>query len=169
MVIPKIRRALLAEWDLEETNPGIELRSGYELLYNTTELRYELYKVTARGAVKSDDSLTWQISCPYTGKSITPGMANWLQKYDTSCGGKYDDDDRKKQWRRTFKETMERHAKKKELDKLEMKYSLRGASERVKKYLENSRQVVVPAGAPVGETVQGKKIRPWRPLNGKWS
>lgn len=165
MIISVIRRAILPDYNLEETNHEVELRKGYELIYNTDDYRYELFRLTKLGAVRSDDLLEWQMSCPHTGKSITSGMRVWLQKYDTSEGGKLDDYDRKKNWAAQFKRIRERDADKAHKDRLERIYCMGGNARRVQRYLENQKQVVVPAGAPVGETVQGVKIRPWKGLN----
>lgn len=66
-----------------------ELDKNLLLIWNIDQ--WEIYR-------NQDNLIHWQKSCPTKGLTITSGIKNWLQKFDTSRGGRWDIADRKKQF-----------------------------------------------------------------------
>lgn len=64
------------------------LDKDLELIWNEDDGQWEFYRVTARAARRDDDTLAWQISAPFKGSIITPGIVNWLRSKDSTEGGK---------------------------------------------------------------------------------
>ncbi len=162
-----VRRALLGDWNLGSIPcpENIKLRKDYELIYNEDDLRWELYKVTHKGAADSDDRLQWQMSCPVTGSTITPGISRWLEQFDSSEGGKKDDNQRQKDWLETFNFVMDVDKKRRQKLDDDLRYATKGASNYLMKVLEGHKQCVVPAGPPVGRNPKtGALVRPYKKL-----
>lgn len=74
------------------------------VLFDIDSDTWQFYNVKSHGATKGDDMIHWQISAPTKGRYITPGIIDWLKKYDTSQRGFLDKDDLKKKWLNHFKE-----------------------------------------------------------------
>jgi hypothetical protein len=87
----------LQEWNRENF---VEL----DLLFDEGTNKWQFYKVKAHGAIPDDDLLCWQMSVPVEGTGITPGVFDWLKKYDSSNGGLLDEDELKKQWLKNWKQ-----------------------------------------------------------------
>ena len=106
MVKGILRRTLMSDYNLGSIECPIAvkscLRHDFELIYNSDDLRWELYKLHHHGATDSDDILHWQMSCPITGSIITTGISRWLEKFDKSEGGANDDEQTQKVWMYDF-------------------------------------------------------------------
>lgn len=80
-----------------------EFDSALELIWNEDDNRWEFYRVKKVGIVPEEDLLHWQISAPESGTCITPGILDWLRKYDQTNGGFLSIDDLKDEWRKNYK------------------------------------------------------------------
>ena len=73
-----------------------------ELIWNEDDNRWEFYRVKGYGVTPDHDVLHWQISAPSLGVDITPGIIDWLKKYNSSICGTLDQEDIRKRWLENF-------------------------------------------------------------------
>ena len=99
MIITELRRAELDKNGLGGLEPPPEvltalqrLDSKLELIWNRDHGQWEIYRN------KHTDVLHWQMSAPNKGSTITPGIASWLQQYDSNPQGMVDAEDMKSSW-----------------------------------------------------------------------
>lgn len=90
-----VRRAL------DEHNKGSPIQ--LDLLFDEMDNAWQFYLIKQKGVIPDEDVLCWQMSCPNKGTGITPGVLNWLKKYDTSKGGLLCQDELRSNWVSEFK------------------------------------------------------------------
>ena len=86
---------------LDEFNKTAHL--PLDLVYNLDLNQWEIYGIKAKGVTADDDLLHWQMSAPTVGTAVTPGIIDWVRKYDTTNGGLLDEDELKTKWLSEFK------------------------------------------------------------------
>jgi len=95
-----------------------------DILFDSDEtFSWQIYQISTKGVMSDDDFLEWQMSAPKRGTEITPGILQWLKKYDTSNGGLLDRNELKKNWLKEWKSAKEKHAKEKINRKEPYKYN----------------------------------------------
>jgi len=161
MIATVCKRGELANYNLGGlTPPLVELpRKNLELVWDRDDDRWQIYMVTP-GTTPSMDTMTWQISVPYKGSLVSKNIQFWLQKYDTTEGGKKDDDQRKQDWLDTFKWVREREHIKREKAFDDVCYESGHRAKFLERLAFGAPQCVVPAGPVVGINKKtGKPVR----------
>jgi len=167
VIVSLIKRRLLVEYNLGKYNPpsNIDLPKSVELIWNEDDTRWEVYKIQTSGAVASDDLLCWQISAPSLGLEVTPGIKDWLQKYDTSKGGAVSTKRRQTDWLRMFQASQYRLDQRREAEHKELIYELSHRAKFLSQLISRGgkarNSVVVPAMV-VGRTAKGVPIRAYK-------
>lgn len=161
MIIDEVKRCDLHKHGLGGHDPPSnvvaklkELNKDLELVWNGDDTRWEIYQ--ARG-----DTLYWQNSAPVLGLAITPGITDWLKKFDTSRGGRFDQQDREKQFLESLYEGLDKQAERKRKQQEDMEYGLKDVCKFAERALFGTKQVVMP-GPVVGQTGKGKSIRMYK-------
>ena len=126
------------------------------LLWNQDDFCWEVYSISAEGT--DNEVWTWQVTYPY--KELAGNFTQWLAKYDTSEGGRFDDDDRKKQGLSTLKELMRQQRVRKDKQLQERYYELGHICKFLERMAYGTKQVVVPE--QVVGMHKGKPIRAYK-------
>ncbi len=166
MIASKLSRREFPDYNLGGKEPPSEvvtklasLRVPCEAVWNEDDNQWEVYRLLRK------DTLTWQMSAPNKGPLITPGIATWIQKYDTSEHGKFDDEERVAEYTKYgFQASLDRMAEYKAKGLIEAKREVAEVSKYLARMVFGTRAVVVP-GPPIG-THKGKPVRMYK-KNGK--
>jgi len=87
-----------------------------DILWDADSGHWQIYTIKRAGVTASMDLLHWQMQAPNAGTAITPGILDWLRKFDTSQGGYLDQDEMKKNWLSLWRDGREK-LKKREQNK----------------------------------------------------
>jgi ribosomal protein S20 len=159
MIVDKIERHEFKNYGLGGHDPPgetvsalREVNKNLELIWNQDDSRWEIY--LSRG-----DTLYWQNSAPVTGLTITPGLKTWLQKFDSSKGGKLDQEDREKRYLESLYAGFDKLAKRRLVEKEETKREVSSVCKSAMGYMDNAKgnRIVVPG--PVVGMMNGKPLR----------
>ena len=133
-----------------------------ELVWNKDQNQWEIYKLEEKGGIPADDLLRWQMSVPFKGKMITPGIKDWIEKYDASEGGNKSVEQRQKDWIEMFKGVQERYDKMKNKIHEEVCYEVSHMSRWLGRYMDKGgkgyRQITVPHDNVVGMNQKTGKL-----------
>jgi len=69
-----------------------------DILWDADSGHWQIYTIKQPGVTKNMDLMHWQMEAPNAGTAITPGIIDWLRKFDTSNGGYLDQDEMRKNW-----------------------------------------------------------------------
>ncbi len=157
-------RGDLHKYQLGSIKPpsNVKLPKGVELVWNDNIEKWQIYLVKKKVS-KSLDELTWQIDVPFKGSDISPGIKYWLQKYDTTEGGKLDQQQLEKNWVETFKRVVIRDEERKEKQIEDRMYEVGHVCRFLERLAFGAPQCVVPAGPVVGINRRtGKTVRAYK-------
>ena len=129
-----------------------ELDKNLVLVWNSDQ--WEVYR-------RQNGKFYWQKSCPVKGLTITPGIKSWLQKLDSSCGGRYDVDDRKKQFLESMYAGLAHEASIQREIRSEQMREISSMSNYAERAMFGAPGISVPAGPVVGHN-NGVPIRMYR-------
>jgi len=99
--LPDDVRRTLDEWNRTH---NVKL----DILWDSESYTWQIYKIKSKGAIPKEDVLCWQMSAPVKSTTITPGILDWLKKYDTSNNGYLDQDELRKNWLNAWKKGKEK-------------------------------------------------------------
>lgn len=126
-----------------------------DILWDAETSCWQIYIIKLKGAIPKEDTLHWQMSAPSEGTAITPGILDWLKKYDTSNNGYLEQDEIKKRWLETWKKGVEKLNLKKQKEAEDREY---GYKDLIFRGIGTAR-TQVPVGITVGFNKRtGKKI-----------
>lgn len=100
---------------LERLSPELEL------LWNTTEGQYELYRVKQRGITADEDLLHWQISIKTS--NLTSGIIDYIKSKDTNPMGANSKDEMKSNWLKGFANARYKTKERKIKQRQELEYA----------------------------------------------
>lgn len=160
MRVDEIQRHELNDYNLGGLSPPSEvvkklkeLNKDLELVWNDDDHRWEIYLVKG-------DAFSWQNSAPVLGSTITPGIADWLKKFDTSKAGALDTEDREKRYLEGLKIMLDSDAERKRKQQIESAYERRDVIHYLDRHFDNTRPgwIVKPEGPIIGK-FNGKNVR----------
>lgn len=164
MIVDSLERRELSTYNLGGINPSKEVveklkevDKRLEAIFDKDSGRWEIYLCKIRGPTTDEDKLYWQNSAPTCGGLITPAIATWLRKFDTSKGSRYDDEDRQKHFLEDLKIGFEKLEKLKQKNLEEQYYIQNDLTNYITRMAFGTKQVHVPIA--VGVTDKGKTVR----------
>ena len=145
--LPYDVRKALTEWNRTH-------RVKLDLLFDELSNQWQFYRIKYTGATVNEDTLHWQMSVPNRGTMITPGIIDWLRKYDQSNNGYLTEGELKKNWVIQWKELKRKQQKDKDNELDSMAHGFKPIIDKVSTLRE---QIVVPITVGFNPKT-GKKI-----------
>lgn len=162
MIVDEIKRHELSKYNLGGVSPPRdatralqELNKNLELVWNADDNRWEIY--LARG-----DTLIWQNSAPVSGSLITAGIKTWLQKFDTTKGGQFDQQDLEKRYGESLRLMLSKRAKKEEAHHKELAYQRKDVCDYLGNFFDSHKSPFISVPGPIIGTHNGKPVRLYR-------
>ena len=93
-----------------------------DILWDAESAHWQIYRIKLKGVTSGDDTLHWQMQAPSEGTTITPGILDWLKKYDTSNNGYLDKEEITNNWKKLWKEGVNKINKRKNTEREDLEY-----------------------------------------------